>query len=191
LARLLLTNPILPSAAAFRRQTAAEAGAPSRDYGMLCDRDWFLRLAKKSRICRSLSAQLLKYRVHATSVTNEFTANGKLLEELDAFVGSVPEMISVLQDGMEVKSVYEKSLAEFYFRAAIGLRVARQGDEAEKRMRQALSLNANVVLRPALFIKWLLFYAGPPGTWILTKRNGRNMWVTSPTSIANAKWAAG
>ncbi len=179
---LFLTGRILPSAAAFRRRVAVLAGQPNRAYGMLCDRDWFLRVARVSRRGRSLSACLVKYRIHRASVTEEFTTNWKLIDKLDDFHNRIPELIGQLGDANAVIGAYKKGIAELYLRAAVGLWVARRDEEANQRMTQAINFNSRVLLRPRLLLKWLLFHAGRPGRWILGRTHGRNPSVTASVS---------
>jgi glycosyltransferase involved in cell wall biosynthesis len=171
---LFKTFRILPSAAAFRRQVAAQAGLPNCRYGMLCDIEWFLRVAKVSRSARSLSLCLANYRLHQESVTTEFTTSGKLLNELDDFSGNVPELLDVLEDKDSLIVGYHKSFGEFYFRSAVTARVARRDAEARKRMAQAMAFNSRILLRPRLLLKWLLFYCGGLGHWILGLTHDKN-----------------
>jgi len=175
---LLRTNRILPSAAAFRRQVATQAGLPNCRYGMLCDREWFLRVAIVSRAARSLSLCIVKYRIHQASVTAEFTTSGKLLEELDDFGRNIPEVLSVLEDKDSLIVSYNRSTAEFYFRMAVRFRIARRNSEAKKRMAQAIAFNSGILLRPRIFLKWLLFHGGGLGNWILGLTHGKNRYVT-------------
>jgi glycosyltransferase involved in cell wall biosynthesis len=175
---LFKTFRILPSAAAFRRRAATQAGLPNCRYGMLCDREWFLRVARVSRSARSLSLCMVNYRVHQVSVTTEFQTSGKLLDELDDFGRNIPELLSVLEDKDSLIVGYNRSMAEFYLRMAVTFRIARRNSEAKKRMAQAIAFNSGMLLRPRIFLKWLLFYGGALGNWILGLTHGKNRHVT-------------
>jgi hypothetical protein len=175
---LFKTFRILPSAAAFRRQAATQAGLPNCRYGMLCDREWFLRVARVSRSARSLSLCMVNYRVHQASVTTEFTTSGKLLDELDDFGRNLPELLSVLEDKDSLIVEYNRSIAEYYLRMAVTLRIACRNSEAKKRLAQAIAFNCGMLLRPRIFLKWLLFYGGGLGNWILGLTHEKNRNVT-------------
>jgi glycosyltransferase involved in cell wall biosynthesis len=175
---LFKTNRILPSAAAFRRRATTQAGLPNCRYGMLCDREWFLRVARVSRSARSLSVCMANYRVHDSSVTAEFQSSGKLLDELDEFGRQIPELLSDLEDKDFLIVGYNRSMAEYYLRMAVTFRIARRNSEAKKRMAQAIALNSGMLLRPRIFLKWLLFYCGGIGNWILALTHGKNRRVT-------------
>jgi glycosyltransferase involved in cell wall biosynthesis len=170
---LFKTFSILPSAAAFRRRVATDAGLPNCRYGMLCDREWFLRVAKISRSARSLSVRLVSYRVHQTSVTTEFQTSGRLLDELDDFGQYIPELLSVLEDKDSLIVCYNRKISELYLRTAVSFRIAGRNSEAKNRMAQAIALNSGKMLRPRLLLKWLMFYGGSIGTWILALTHGK------------------
>jgi glycosyltransferase involved in cell wall biosynthesis len=174
---LFKTFRILPSAAALRRQAATKAGLPNCRYGMICDREWFLRVASVSRSARSLSRCMVRYRVHQVSVTTEFQTSGRLLDELDDFGRNIPELLSVLEDRDSLIIGYNRSIAELYLRMAVTFRIAQRNSEAKKRMAQAMTLNSGKLLRPRMFLKWLLFYGGGLGNWILRLTHGRNRYV--------------
>jgi glycosyltransferase involved in cell wall biosynthesis len=79
---LLRHNHALPSAAAFSRRVCVQAGGPDRRYGMLCDREFFLRIASVADYCRALPVVITRYREHKFSVTHDFSTTGKLQNEI-------------------------------------------------------------------------------------------------------------
>jgi len=175
---LFKTNRILPSGAAFRRQAAAQVGLPNSRYGMFCDREWFLRLARVSRLARTLSLSMVKYRVHQASVTTEFQTSGKFVDELDDFNRNIPELLSVLEDKDSLIFNHNRNIAEAYLRTAVTFRIAGRNSEAKKRMAQAIAASAGILLRPNIFLKFLLFHGGGLGNWILGVTHGKNRYVT-------------
>ncbi len=92
---LVTNNHALPSASAFSRAAVLQAGAPDPDYGMLCDRDYFLRLALVARRSRALPVVVTRYRQHAGSVTEDFSSSGKLQSELVRFAQNAEKIVEI------------------------------------------------------------------------------------------------
>lgn len=180
LRHVFLANCILPSASAFRRNVIRTIGLPHLPYGMMCDRDWWLRVAGVSRMARSIGRSLVLYRVHSESVTSNFTNDGRLIRELDDLHLRLPEILKTLPDRAALIQSYERELYEFYFRIAISLKIMGVPEEAGMRMRQAMLYRAGHPLTPAEFIKRILFYLGEPGRKLLSIIHGRNRWITAP-----------
>jgi glycosyltransferase involved in cell wall biosynthesis len=86
-------NPTLPSAAAFSRRVVVKAGYPDHRYGMMCDRDYFLRLATHAQVCRAVPVVVTRYRRHTGSVTHDFSTSGKLREEMVSFARHAGEVL--------------------------------------------------------------------------------------------------
>lgn len=179
LTRIFLTNCVLPSAAAIRREVVDAAGLPDSRYGMLCDREWWLRISKYCRRARSISEDLMDYRVHEASVTTEYSRDGRLVQELDLFEAELPAFLASVPDHRTLLSEYQLRMADFHFRTAIGQRLSSDSSQAPNRMRKALLYNPHLLRTPAYLIKWLLFIlkgVGRPGLKML---HNRNPWVTS------------
>jgi hypothetical protein len=101
-----------------------------------------------------------------------------LLDELDDFGQSIPELLSVLEDRDSLIVGYNRSMAELYLRTAITFRIAGRNREAKRRMAQAIAFNSGKLFGPRLFLKWLLFYGGGLGNWILCLTHGKHRHVT-------------
>ncbi len=99
---LAMHNPTLPSAAAFSRRVVEKAGYPDRRYGMMCDRDYFLRLATHARVCRAVPEVVTRYRRHTGSVTHDFSSSGKLRAEMASFARNAGQILHGHPDGMRI-----------------------------------------------------------------------------------------
>jgi glycosyltransferase involved in cell wall biosynthesis len=79
---LVRHNHALPSATGFSRKASTLAGLPDHRYGMVCDREFFLRIASVAQFCRALPLVITRYRQHEASVTHNFSTTGKLQKEM-------------------------------------------------------------------------------------------------------------
>lgn len=180
LRHVFLSNSILPSASAFRRDLLGLIGLPHLSYGMMCDRDWWVRAAAAARMARSISQSLVLYRIHDESVTSNFTNDGRLVRELDDFHTRLPELLKKLPDRDTLIKNYELGICDFYFRLAISQKVAGFEDQANTRMRQAMKLHEGRRLGSKELIKFILFHLGGPGKWLLSHLHEKNRWITAP-----------
>lgn len=177
LIHLFKTNQCLPSVLAFRRSIVNRAGLPNPNYGMLCDRDYVLRLCQKAQLACELSAVLARYRVHTESVTTTYTNNGKLLRELDEFHYSLPYLLAGIPGRERLRSDYERDIGEYYFRAAMNLKLSGEHDQADRRLKHALDLNPRLLVHPRFLIKWTVFQLGKYGEFVLRRIHGVNSHV--------------
>ncbi len=177
-AALLCSNPSLPSALAFRRHLSENAGMPEPRYGMLCDREYALRLAKYSNSARAVSEQLMLYRVHPNSITNVFTRDGRLALELDDLETRLPALLEGISGKEQLLLKFKASIADWNFRQAMTLKLAGEHEAAKRRLRHALASDPWLLTRASFFVKWILCHGGKIGEQLLGRVHGRNAWVS-------------
>ena len=171
------SNCVLPSSSAFRRDVLRTAGLPHLDYGMLCDREWWVRVAAVSRMARSISQSIVLYRIHDASVTTNFTNDGRLIRELDDFRSRLPILLESIPDREEVIKNYDRELHDFYFRIAMSLQVEGHSQEARTRLKQAMQFRWGHPLSAKELVKYVLFHLGAPGRKMLARLHGKNQWI--------------
>jgi len=175
--RILLENPILPSASAFRRSVAESSGLPNVNYGMLCDREYFLRLAAHSRRFVIAEELIMLYRVHDASVTAKYSRNHRLVSELQDFDCQLADFLRDIPQREQLLMDYRRQIADFYFRS--GLTLFQQGEvvRAKQIIGHALQNDAGLLRDPKRLAKWILYRCGPFGRLVLPMIHSRNKYV--------------
>jgi glycosyltransferase involved in cell wall biosynthesis len=176
--RVLLDNPFLPSASAFRRKLIDSAGFPNPEYGMLCDREYFLRLSVAARSVAILDRRVMRYRVHEGSVTNEYVRNHRLLDELLDFERRLDDYVKDYADKGELIATYKEMSADFFFRN--GITIFQDGDfrRAGEIIEHARQCDPRLLRSPKRLIKWLVYRCGPWGRRLMPYIHNRNTFVT-------------
>lgn len=177
--KVLRTNPVLPSASAFSRRVIERAGMPNPDYGMLCDRDYFLRLTRHARQVVFRDESVVDYRVHPDSITAEYTANGKMIEEVLRFESELQSMTNNLPDRDRLIAEHKTHLAGMYFQAAISAALHGEQDRCNLLLRHSRRCNPSILKDFKRLTKYCLTRTGRMGLWLLSKVHGRNDYVTS------------
>jgi acetyltransferase-like isoleucine patch superfamily enzyme len=85
LSYLAVNNMTLPSATFISKYVLNVTGYPNSRLEMLCDREFFLRIANNSRNCQSLPFVLCNYRINSYGVSATFTKNFKIYDEIYEF----------------------------------------------------------------------------------------------------------
>jgi glycosyltransferase involved in cell wall biosynthesis len=179
--QVLLEHPPLPSASAFRKCLAEKAGSPSVEYGMLCDRDYFVRLAVHARHYAVVDDVVLKYRVHEGSVTTQYNRDHRLINELLDFESQLPRHLSSVPGGNQIAADFKTQIADFYFRCGLTMFLQGQSAEAKKIIDHALANNHDLLRNVKNRIKWLIYRLGESGRLPLGWIHGRNRYVTETT----------
>jgi hypothetical protein len=157
---LVMNNHALPSASAFRSELSKKTGSPDNRLGMLCDRDYFLRLSRNAKNCRSLANPAVWYRVHEKSVTADFSSSGKLRNELVAF----PKIAhAYLSDQPRLLNELKKSSAREVFRQGTMLILCGKAAEGHEAWNQAIKLKPDVWILPKNLFGRMLTFFGPLG----------------------------
>jgi glycosyltransferase involved in cell wall biosynthesis len=174
---VLIGNSVLPSASAFRRSLVDLAGYPKSDYGMLCDRDYFVRLALASRSMVILNRPVMRYRIHEASVTSEYVRDHRLLDELIGFEMNLQGYLRDHSKRQELMKTYKKHSADFFFRN--GMSLFQDGDyqKANQILAHACECDPMLLRNPKRFIKWLVFRCGPLGRRVMSYIHNRNSFV--------------
>jgi glycosyltransferase involved in cell wall biosynthesis len=178
---VLLEYPPLPSASAFSKSLAEKAGAPSTEYGMLCDREFFLRLAVYSRLYVAVDDVVLRYRVHEGSVTTKYNRNHRLINELLDFESQLPSHLASLPSGNGIVADYKVEIAEFYFRCGLTMFLQGKSDDAKSVIDHAIANNPSLLRDSKNRLKWMMYCCGSAGKIPLGWIHGRNRYVTETT----------
>jgi glycosyltransferase involved in cell wall biosynthesis len=135
---LLRHNHALPSAAAFSRRVCIQAGGPDRRYGMLCDREFFLRIASVADYCRALPVVITRYREHKLSVTHDFSTTGKLQNEMIFLAENASQIFRFCSGGDYLVQELRRDLGQELFVAGIHAILNGRLAQAEILLRKSL-----------------------------------------------------
>lgn len=176
--QVLLNDPLLPSASAFKKRVAEQTGSPNACYGMLCDREYFLRIAIASRLFVIVEDLVLRYRVHEYSVTTQYNRNHGLIDEFLDFESRLPQYLFLSPDAKRIIAEFKSQIADFYFRCGLTMFLQGKTEAAKNVIDHALENNPGLLRAPKNQIKWMMYRCGALGKFPLGWIHGRNRYVT-------------
>lgn len=110
-------NITLPSASFFSRDLANKVKAPNEQYPMLCDREFFLRIASRSHHLKVSSQLFANYRTNPEGVTAQETGSMRVLSECYAISKELPAITSEHSDSSRLCEVLGDEFALMIYRA--------------------------------------------------------------------------
>ena len=135
---LAKNNHALPSASSFSRVAVVKVGMPDLKYGMLCDRDYFLRLAAVARRSIAIPSVITQYRQHQNSVTHHFWVSGELQKEMAMFCDHASDSFDGLQNGKRVVITLRSQMGSELFCTGLGELLAGNYAMGAKWLRQGI-----------------------------------------------------
>lgn len=138
---LVYHNHALPSATAFSRKVWTQAGGPDHRYGMLCDREFFLRIASLARYCRALPVVITRYRQHEATITHDFSITGKLQKEMMLLADNASQTFRFCsQEGDRLSKGLRSELGKELFLAGVKATLSSQSTQAKIWLKKGLQL---------------------------------------------------
>ena len=117
---LLRHNHAIPSATAFSRRVCLKAGGPDRRYGIICDREFFLRIASVADYCTALPVVITRYRQHELSMTNQVYTTGKIQDEWVLLAQNASQTFQFCSGGDYLVQELQRVIGRQLFVAGIG-----------------------------------------------------------------------
>jgi glycosyltransferase involved in cell wall biosynthesis len=145
---LLDNNDILPSAAAFSREAAQRAGSPNPQFGMLCDRHYFLQLPMVARRCRAIPKVVMRYRRNETGVTSLYSRSGRLQEEMIVFANDAEELFRRHPYGSQLARKLQVDFGQDLFLHGMAALMAGDRPQGMRWIKNAMKLAKWALLKP-------------------------------------------